>query len=183
MSITDAAFDLLVAEVKTKLAREEVTFATGERARSEHGNPPRVVWVPVGGVIGAPPKTGPIIDPSNPARLIETLYSAKLNVEAHIWCENLAKLESLWVRVLGATRKALIGASVPGAFRFDTQDSRAGFVHGDYEKLTQLFTWDLLLARATDRTVQTGSITHAENLTIIQTTTHTCVIDNNLTIP
>lgn len=183
MSLNDAAFKQLVDVVAATLARPEVTFTVGERARHEIGAPPRVVWVPVAGNIGAPPRTGPIVDPNDATRLIHPVYAARLIVEAHIWAADLAKLESLWVLVLNATRKALMGASVPGAFRFDTQDSRAGYTHGDYEKLTQAFTWDLSLSLASDRTIQTESITHAEKLTIIQTSSHTCVLDNNLTIP
>jgi len=173
------ALETICDAITTAMDVEGLLTAFGERERSVHGRPPRIVWVPTGGTLAKPDRTGPI---SYAGGILEPLYSGLVTMEAHVWAASFAELEALWVLLLDTARDCLGTASDPGAFRFDTQIERAGRSHGDWEKLTQLFTWDLNLTQINENTVPDGTITNKRALTIA-TFTHTCSLDLNLPIP
>lgn len=161
----------------------EIKFQIGRKALSEHAAPPRVTWVQTGGQIAPAQRLGPIQETVQGRKVaIHPIYQDVLTVEAHIWAENLERLEQLHRILLGATRTCFGTDSRPGSYQLTTEAERSGYVHGDFAAAVQQFAWSTLVGHT--HSVMPGPDAGPKVPTRLTVTilgsTHACSIDTSI---
>lgn len=144
MTLAKSDFEILARAIEAQMARkDQVDVKVGARELGVHSDRDRIVLVPLGGSLAAPP-SGPF---RRNGMQITPLHANTLTVVAHIQARNMRHLVRLWADLLSAVRVVFGRASTAGDYTIDTEGARAGFVHGEGASLSQAFTWELLLAR------------------------------------
>jgi hypothetical protein len=139
----------LAEHVHARMADQDLTLSVGARELQTRGAQRRIVWVAARGTLVPTARKGPIAYPGKPELVIYPLYDVELTATAYFSAPD--KLDLLWTRLLTTTRAAFGACAIPGAFDVLTEAEAAGFAQGNFQAMTQEFTFKLLLSEATGK--------------------------------
>jgi hypothetical protein len=153
-----STFQEAVACIAGKFAAIDADVAIDkfEVNRARHDQRKRVVFVPVGGTIEAATRHGRrlgevVVGQPTQLTVFEQRYRDRMTVAAHMVAESFEDTILLRDEVLRQTHASLNTASTPGTYRIVTQeDDHASVMLAKFEKIIQLFEWDLNIDKTRD---------------------------------
>jgi hypothetical protein len=159
----------------------ENSWAVGEKHLHANANPPRIVWVPIGGRIESPDLRSDVLYTLDGVQYkARHIHDDHLTVQAHIWAADYEKWERLRGRLHSAVRQCFGTASTPGQYGITTEAQRSGYTVLGTAGIQQ-FTWKLKVCEFTGRERrEAGTLVPFKALVTVLNQTHDCQINTSL---